>query len=152
MPDLRVFLLIPVAFVALGLLFVWIGLRNRRAVRAFKARALRSSGVVTELRRRYHRSSSGDGPDSPVFHPVVRFGLPDGREVEAESRSGSNPAPAKAGATVEVLYDPEDPTSFRVEGFWADGTLVNVGLAIFGLVFAGIGLSILVVAGLIAAG
>ena len=149
MPDLRLFLLIPVAFVVLGLLFAYMGLRSRRSLKAFKARAARTNGVVTELRLRWVHHS--DGPDSPLHHPVVRFTLPDGREVEAESASGSNPAPAKVGATVEVLYAPEDPTNFRVEGFWADGSVVNGFFVAIGLMFAVSGLFILVVAGLIAA-
>lgn len=151
MPDLRLFLLIPVGFVAMGLFFAWLGLRSRRAIKSFKARAQRTNGEVTELRRHYSRSSTSDGADGPVFHPVVRFALPDGREVEAESLSGSNPAPAKVGATVEVLYDPADPTRFRLEGFWVDGTVVHVIFVVLGLSFAGIGLAALVVAGLIAA-
>ena len=41
--------------------------------------------------------------------PVVEFTLPDGRVIRARTHTGRNPAPAKAGETVTVLYDPLRP-------------------------------------------
>ena len=134
------FLLVPAGFIVFGLLFVFLGIRGGRGAKAFRARAARASGLVTEVRDRWDHDTVGAGSDGMKLrrYPVVRFSLPDGREVETET-PGANPAPAKAGAQVTVLYDPQSPTEAVIDTRWGDGTVGSGCITVFGIVFALIG-------------
>ena len=149
MDDLRIFLLVPVGFVLIGSLLAWLGIRSRRDLRRFKRRARRAEALCVRLITEW-RSGHGDDAPSPIHYPVVRFRLPDGREVETRTAWGSSPAPAREGATCTVLYDPQRPEVARVEGFWGDGTLVHTllvvvgsGVALFGAAGLAVGLLIM---------
>jgi hypothetical protein len=105
------FLLVPLAA---GLLMIAIGVativRARRTTARsdeFVRRSVLTQAEVTDLRLKYHRRQSGRGG---AFFPVVRFDLPDGRRVDAETLVGAHPAPARPGERVTVRYDRDDPT------------------------------------------
>ena len=104
------------------------GIRSLRADSAFRRRAYRAQGIVTQIRRdhRGERSSS---------YPVVRFNLPDGRTVEASATQGAGPGSGSEGAPLNVLYDPENPTDIRIEGFLGSGTMAGVVLIVMGVMF-----------------
>jgi len=140
--ELRYIGFLPLLFFVVGSALAYAGIRQRLALRRFKRRAGRAAGTVTEVHSRWVGMRYEDR--SLLHFPVVRFTLPDGHEVETEVVSGSNPAPARTGETVTVLYDPRRPARARVDGFWADGTLVTAGLVIMGGLFAAIGLAGLV--------
>ena len=107
------FQLIPLVFVAVGALLAVLGVRNLRASNRFIRTAGEASGEVTDVRTR----AVGHGSDSNLAHfPVVRFQLPDGRVVEAETDTGVNFKRPRAGQPVTVLYDPADPTHARIAG------------------------------------
>lgn len=129
--------------VAAGLLFGMRGRRQRAEAAAFAATAQSATAEVTDLRlrhQRYHRQHN-DG----FWLPVVRFTLPDGRVVEAETMTGSAPAPARVGERVEVRYDPDDPRRVNLaRGFAQPGNLGCLTIAL-GVSLVGVGL--LVVAG-----
>lgn len=93
--------------VAAGLYFAAHGRRQRAAAAAFDSSAALATAEVTDLRLRHQRYNREH--DDGFWLPVVRFTLPDGRVVEAETMTGSMPAPAQVGERVEVRYDPEDP-------------------------------------------
>ena len=131
------FQLLPLAFVAVGVLFAVLGVRNLRAGNRFIRTAGQASGEVTDVRAR----SVGHGSDSNLaFFPVVRFQLPDGRVVEAETDEGVNFKRPRAGQPVTVLYDPAEPTHVRIAGA-VGGAMVHGFLAVFGVVFALFGLA-----------
>lgn len=138
--QIQPFLLVPVAFIAAGLLFAYLGVRGRRGAKAFRARAARVTGLVTEIRDRWEDTTTGtmDHGTSLRRYPVVRFALPDGREVETET-PGANPAPAKEGAQVTVLYDPDAPTNAVIDTRWSDGTVGSGCMTAFGIAFALLG-------------
>lgn len=137
--QLRPFLLVPLGLVLVGLVFTVAGMRGRRTAREFRTRAARAPGVVTEIRDRWDHSAGGVDHHSNVRRcPVVRFTLPDGREVETET-PGANPAPAKKGASVTVLYDPESPTDAVLDSRWSDGTTGSGCITAFGIMFAALG-------------
>lgn len=138
--ELRYLGFLPLLFFLVGSALVYAGIRQRLALRRFKRRAGRAPGTVTEVHSRW----VGYNDPSFLYFPVVRFTLPDRHEVETEVVSGSSPAPARTGETVTVLYDPRRPTRARIDGFWADGTLVTAGLVVMGGLFATIGLAGLV--------
>ena len=136
--DLEPFALIPPAFALIGGLILWWSVRQQVALRRFKTRAARAVGVCTSLRSE-HRGSAGDS--SVLYFPVVRFTLPDGRQVETETMMGTSPPAAREGQQVTVLYDPDRPTAARIDGFWADGTLAHGVTAVIGAMFLLMGLA-----------
>lgn len=93
--------------VVAGLHFGYRGLRQRSAALDFTDTAVSATAEVTDLRLRHQRYNRQH--DDGFWLPVVRFTLPDGRVVEAETLTGSMPAPARVGERVEVHYDPADP-------------------------------------------
>ena len=81
-----------------------------RFYRVFEQKAEVAQGVVldvewfnSEVEHNTHQITRG------AAFPVVEFTLPDGRVIRARTHTGRNPAPAKAGETVTVLYDPLRP-------------------------------------------
>jgi hypothetical protein len=100
--------------VALGIAFVTggaVALRDVRASRARRARALPATGVVVSVDADDHRSPS----------PVVRYR--DARGVEHDATSaGTRPGPQEPsgwfvrGQQVLLHYDPERPSWVLVEG------------------------------------
>jgi hypothetical protein len=125
---------IPVIFVIVGIGVVIASVRGLARAHRFERTAQRTNALVTDLRWKQTGGGSSSS-SSRVAYPVLRFELPDGRSVEAESTFGSNPPPARDGDTVTVLYDPADPTDARVEGFLSSGRLHAVVGLLIGLAF-----------------
>lgn len=119
MPELY----IPWLVVLAGAVILGLGIRMMLRSHRFEQRALRANGVVTQLR---WSSAGGDGM---AAFPVLRFELPDGRIVEAQAQQGSNPPPAQEGQPVVVLYDPDDPTIVRLQG-WKGSAALPAGIVI----------------------
>src|SRR3954469_3415152 len=122
--------LIPAAFLVLGAALIVAAARMRRGDRRFGRTAARATGTVVGVRWR--------GGDTPSAVPVVRFTLPDGRAIEAQSGYGARTAPPE-GSTVDVLYDPNDPTRFELPGARATGAFLAVVLAFTGTGLLGLG-------------
>jgi hypothetical protein len=91
-----------------GGFFLWRGRLVRRADAGFVRRSLVTTAEVTDLR--LLDNNPWDGERGRAWYPVVRFALPDGRMVEAQTVYGADPAPTRPGRTEPVRYDPEDPT------------------------------------------
>ena len=108
--------LVPVIFLVIGLIFVFVGVRGWRQQGSFERRATgRASAVFTDIRY----STMGSGADrSTTAYPIVRFTLPDGRTVEAEAMAVDHPGSTwrRKGIEVSVVYDPANPTSVAIEG------------------------------------
>jgi hypothetical protein len=105
--------------------------------RAFLGRAEKAPGTVVALEpTRSDRST--------YYHPVVRFGLRSGQERTFRSHFGSNPPSHSVGETVEVLYDPDDPSDARIDSTFSrwGGVMIFAAVgAIFGAIGGGILLS-----------
>ena len=130
-------ILVPVLFTLAGVVLASTGFRTLRAARRFHAVALRSPGVVTDLRYR----SVGRNIGSGTWFPVLRFNTADGRQIDTEAMYGRRPAAARRGDEVTVLYDPADPTRAALEGK-IGGSALGVMLLVMGLLFATLGLMI----------
>lgn len=139
--------LFPLGSTLFGAVFVAFGVHSLRARRSFARRAVPALGQVTELRWR-DIATPGSGRVSLVAFPVLRFQTPDGRTVVAESSAGRNPAPARVGQQVTVLYDPDDPTQAALEGD-SVGSVLYICFIIFGAFFLVSGLGRLVVVALL---
>lgn len=107
----------------------------------FIAGATEAQGTVIALDR--SRSSSGSGS---TYRPVVEFTSATGKRIEFTGGVGSNPPSHRVGEPVTVLYRPADPYSARIKSFfqlWFGFLIVFM----LGLVFAAIGLGMIVVRG-----
>ncbi|MFB9835668.1 DUF3592 domain-containing protein [Actinoallomurus acaciae] len=133
------YMLFPI-FTLVGSIFVVLGIRTVLEHRRFLHTAIRVPGTVTELRTEYSSSSSSSSSTrSVVYRPVLRFTTMDGRIVETTSPFAANPAPARVGASLPVLYDPADPTKARQAGTGGSGTFHGLIFTAVGLLFAIIG-------------
>ncbi|MDP9386308.1 MAG: DUF3592 domain-containing protein [Actinomycetota bacterium] len=117
------FLLVPVGFIALGLLFAYLGVRGRRGAEDFRAKAARATGEVTEIRNRW---SATEGSTATAARSSAAPSCGSRCPTAARSRRRRRapiPAPATQGAQVTVLYDPVSPTNAVIDSRWADGTI-----------------------------
>jgi Protein of unknown function (DUF3592) len=144
-------IVIGVLCVAAGLAFAAIGFAIAASGARFRRRAEQAQGTVTEVRAVASPGDPSTGPLSgttgPHYRPVVTFPMPDGREVEAESRFAGNPAPARVGDTVRVFYDPKDPTRIQIDTAVGRGGCLAFGLIFVGAVLFAIGVVVLTAAG-----
>lgn len=129
-----VFQLLPLVFVAGGLLVAFKAVRTIVSARRFEQRASRAGAVVTSVRERWI-SSGSDSNSRTVYVPVVRFTAADGRIVEAETAGHTSFRRHESGDPIEVLYDPEDPSHVRLES-GTGGMLSSAVTIAFGLFFA----------------
>jgi hypothetical protein len=129
-------------FAVLGVLLLAQAARAAAQAKDFRRRALTTRASVVELRERWIHHQ--EGPSSIIYVPVVRFVLPDGRQVESATMHGRRPAPARVGDVVEVMFDPAEPT--RVDLVHGSGAGVvscvwialGVGFVLMGSLFAGL--------------
>ncbi|MEI7728885.1 MAG: DUF3592 domain-containing protein [Verrucomicrobiota bacterium] len=76
------------------------------------------------------------------YHPQVAFTARDGRTIVFAASTGSNRKGYRVGAEVKVLVDPANPDHVELRAFstlWLPAAF----LGFFGLVFAGVGISII---------
>lgn len=110
-----------------GLVFIGVGIGLRRSFyrREERLRA-RAPGTVTEVVRRVSHSRDGG---SVSWYPIVDFEA-EGQRISLEWDEGGGRKRFYEGQAVEVLYDPDDPSCFRLEGHGATRLLGNVFLAV----------------------
>lgn len=125
---MKTFNTLRVIFTLIGLGMLAGAFFSFQSTSSFLETAAAKTGVVTDLL--YSRSS-----DSSAYYPVVRFEDEQGRPVEFQSSSGSNPASYSRGEGVRVLFTPGDPSSARIDGFfelWGVTLIVGgLGMAFF---------------------
>jgi len=97
------YLLIPALF------FVFWAFVSFRQYQAFKRRTATAQGKV--LRVRFGRLHLGTN----VPKPEIEFVDSHGRRVEFHSSNGASWNPWPVGSTVQVFYDPEDPTNAEIK-------------------------------------
>lgn len=119
--------LLVAVFLVVGVGFTLFGVHQLRIARRLARHGVRVPGVVTRLR--WDSSESGSGGS---HYPTLRFQTREGEMVEAESDLGTNPAPARVGQQVTVLYDPAKPVRARLDTAFGRGT-------VHGWLFASIG-------------
>ena len=143
MPDpVRI---VTLVFLVVGVVFLVLGLRGLRSQLAFRRRALRCRGVVTDFRTAW---SSGDGAGR-LYYPVLAFRTAEGRDVRTESRIGRSWRGYRPGQEVTITYDPRDPRH-AYSGSGASALVLAAVFVAFCGLFVTIALGILVVAGMLA--
>lgn len=103
----------------------------------FLENAITAQGVVIDLVR--SRSS-----DSTTYAPTIRFKSKQGTTIEFTSSTSSNPPSYSRGEKVEVLYEPIQPHSAKINSFFSvwGGTVIVGGIgSVFFLIGFGIILS-----------
>lgn len=112
------FLLVGIGLCAGGAYWGWLTQR-------FAQTAATAPGTVVEL----VRHSDSEGGDS--YSPVVEFTLPSGRTVRFEENISSNPPSHRVGESVDVFYNPENPSDARINStftlWFGPGLLVGMG-------------------------
>lgn len=144
MSDMRVFFaifcgvwaIIGVVFLAVGL-----GLRRSWTHREDHLRG-RTEGTVLEVIR--HESHSSDGT-SVSWRPLVEFDC-DGRRISLETKESVSRKKYYEGQRVMVLYDPDDPSAFRIEGDTSGRTgyrvFIAVGLGCMAIALVGVAVGV----------
>jgi len=143
---------IGAGFGGLGLLFVVIGIAMLVSKRRFGRYSERAEGTIVGLRAGAMAGAwrvpgttiqASANPDPASFYvPTVRFTTAGGRQIEAESRLGTNPAPGHVGDSVRLHYDPRRPERFRVDSVSRTGGRVAIGLILMGGLFATVGIGL----------
>ncbi|MEV5568485.1 DUF3592 domain-containing protein [Spirillospora sp. NPDC052269] len=119
-------------FALLGLALTGWGGRELRAV----VRDLRT--FVPAVAEVVGVRQDGVGEDAS-YHPVVRFQDASGHRIEAAARYGDRAPSAREGTTVEVRYDPANPSDVIVAGWWRSGAGTWTLCVAAGLVFLVVG-------------
>lgn len=130
--------IIKYAFTSIGLAMLLGSLYIYQNTQSFLATAHSTDGTVVNL------VSSRSNNNSIGYAPVVSFYTPSGKEVVFTSSSSSNPASYRVNESVEVLYQPDNPSNAIIKGFfdlW--GACLIVG--ILGGFFFAVGLGIVLV-------
>jgi hypothetical protein len=127
--------LMPLAFVAVGVLIAALGVRGLRADARFRRSGQAAEAEITGMRHEW-RGTPGDR--SRISFAVLRFVLPDGRTVETQADFAMSWPPRHVGDRVTILYDPDNPARARISRglTGAAPTIMGAGLLVFGIVFA----------------
>jgi hypothetical protein len=123
-----------IIFLLLGVGLVVGGVSYLMGEQRFAATAAHADGIVVDLRV---STSTSKGRTSVTYCPVVRFRTARGQPIQFTSGECVSAAPA-VGASVKVLYDPDNPRHAELDTTWARLTRWVWGGAItaVGLVFA----------------
>lgn len=127
----RLFSLIPLIPLALGGIFLAMGVHGIR-----RARRLRRTGAEARGSIVRHDTSSAQN-NGTLYHPVAAWYTPDGHYHEHVPRVGRSwKGRFKVGTPVLIHYDPSDPTSAALHGY--DGAGPDRFLTVLGaLLIAG---------------
>jgi hypothetical protein len=108
MDDSSALLLVGVIFVAIGAVFIGLGIFFFIRTRRFLRTAAEAPGTIVELRE----SSGSEG--GTVYSAVVEFQTADSRSIRWEESMASNPPAGQPGDTLVMKYDPANPNKARI--------------------------------------
>lgn len=94
---------------------------------SFIETAEKTNGVVTELILR-----------KSAYYPVIQFRTTTNEVINFNSPVGSLPPSYRVGEEVTVFYDPANPYSATLNGFWSKWT-VSIILSFLGVIFSFLG-------------
>ncbi|MEL6792026.1 MAG: DUF3592 domain-containing protein [Pseudomonadota bacterium] len=122
-------------FTIVGAAFFLIGCHQLYGTYHFTNVALPAEGTVQSVERKETRDS--EGHRKITYRPTMTYRDAFGVERTARTYLSSSGYNYDIGARVAVLYDPDEPTVVRVDGF--------VSLWVFGAIFAGLGALFLII-------
>jgi Protein of unknown function (DUF3592) len=141
-----IFVVVGLGVGGAGLFAIVRGALDLSRSRRLRENGTRTSGTVVDNQIESHRTAGQPGtagrPGTAsrtwfTFRPAVRFRTMDGREITAIGPASSNRS-FVAGTTVELIYDPENPTRIELtegQGRGSGGAAKLVGGAV-AVVFA----------------
>ena len=102
-----------------GLAMTVTGIASLVRTRRFVATATRTTGTVVAHEARIGHSKEEDRRSvrTTFYYPVVEFKDGTGMQRRVTSATGSSPKPYTEGATVKVVYDPDNPAHGEIETF-----------------------------------
>jgi hypothetical protein len=107
-----------IASITFGALLMAVGAWFMVKGTPLQRRGARTAGRVVALQReRDPVPDAATGVSNSNYYPVLEFRTAGGEQVQAVARSGGNPAPARVGDDVRVLYDPANPSVADIEAF-----------------------------------
>lgn len=119
-----------------GLLFMAAGIYGFFKNRSLARTGLRADAEVVDLHIRV--SYDGETGTSRTYYPIVRFRTADGQEVQARTRAGGSPPPARPGDQVRVVYQPGNPQTVSIDTVMGRGVapmllfvIVGLGITVF---------------------
>ena len=126
------------AFIPIGALLVLGAAWTAISTKTWISHAVEVKGSVIEMVRMRDSDNTGY-----LFAPVVRFQTVEGNTVEFEYGLRSNPPAYRTGQTVSVLYDPGEPRSAAIHGFFSLW-LMPIILGFIGTIFLTVGTAMVV--------
>ncbi|HIP24481.1 MAG TPA: DUF3592 domain-containing protein [Rhodobacteraceae bacterium] len=133
-PSKRAARIIPVLVVLFGLVFATVGGGLTYFSYTFSQTAISTSGVVTDIEVNWSSNSSSSS-SSPTYKPTISFFDKSGTEQSAQTFLSSSSYNYPIGTKLRILYNPENPSSLRIDSWFA--------LWGFGLIFLMTGLLIM---------
>jgi hypothetical protein len=94
----------------IGIFVAWAVYRVVKERRKIRAVGIKVEGVIFELNNRL------DSDGCNCYYPVVRYLTLEKEWMTQEYYVGRNPSPYQEGDKVIILYDPDDPKQFILDG------------------------------------
>jgi hypothetical protein len=125
------------AFIAIGILLIYLATKNKTEKKARLALSVKTLGQVVEIKTRW-------GAKSRSYSPRVVFKTEQNRTIDFVSPYASSFSPYQIGQQVEVYYNPRYP---KIAGLLRDANEQATGAVytIFGVIIAVFGAGFLVV-------
>ncbi|NOR63853.1 MAG: DUF3592 domain-containing protein [Rhodobacteraceae bacterium] len=131
--------IIAILVVLFGLIFTATGGGLTVFSYTFSQVAVATSGNVVDIEVNWSSSSSGNS-SAPTYKPTISFFDKNGTEQRAQTFLSSSSYNYPIGTKLNILYNPENPSSLRIDSWFA--------LWGFGLIFLTIGLLIMLGGGI----
>jgi len=110
---MKLFKLLPLTFVLIGLLLLGIGVYLFMSTRTFIEQSVVTNGSVIAI------ASEWSDEGSRTYYPIIAFTTETGERVEFRSNLGSSAQLYTVDETVSVRYDPTDSASAQLNSFMA---------------------------------
>jgi hypothetical protein len=136
--EKKILFLLSSIFLAVGTGLLLGAGHTYRSNAAFDAEAIAAEGTVVDL-------ASYVKEGSTFYRPVVEFTDRQGRTIRISGSSASTTPSHRRGDRLEVRYPPQAPEEARLET-WSDRWFGIALLGGMGIVFAGVGTSLVIVA------
>lgn len=133
--DTKIPRLIGGLFMTLGAFMLAIALYITYSNNQFVKRAIPVMGMIANYES--YESTNDDGGTTTMFTPTFAYSF-NGREYQYKSSTSSSSQDYQIGDHVEILVDPDDPSSILVNDFWERWLLVLI-LGFLGTLFSGMG-------------
>lgn len=120
-------------FLIVGILCFMLGCLLVYKTYQFRKTAIRSEGVVIDFEESI--SKSDDGISTLMYAPIVVYYYNE-QEYKFTSKVSSSSASKKVGDSIEILIDPNNPESARVNSYMLMGA--GLFMSVTGLIFSSV--------------